>query len=149
MRCYDVAAGMRGLLVQATVAIAIAALTLACAAPASPPTPWSGEFVDLSHVYDQTTIYWPTAETFRLDVVSRGQTPGGYYYSANNVFTAEHGGTHLDAPIHFADGGETVDMLPLQKLIGPGVVIDVTASAEANPDYLVSVAERIIRKNPK
>ena len=41
---------------------------------------------------------------FRLEKVADGMTPGGYYYAANNFFTSEHGGTHIDAPIHFAQG---------------------------------------------
>ncbi len=74
--------------------------------PASPPPASAfpaGELVDLSHTYDATTIFWPTAaEGFRLEKVADGMTPGGYYYAANNFSTAEHGGTHLDAPVHFA-----------------------------------------------
>ena len=73
---------------------------------ASPPPASAfpgGEIVDLSHPYDDTTIFWPTAaEGFRLEKVADGMTPGGYYYAANNFSTAEHGGTHLDAPVHFA-----------------------------------------------
>ena len=53
------------------------------------------------------TIYWPTAKPFTLEVVSAQQTPAGYYYAANNFCAAEHGGTHLDAPVHFAEGRDT------------------------------------------
>jgi kynurenine formamidase len=107
------------------------------AAPAFP----DGELVDLSHTYDQTTIFWPTAAPFALETVSAGMTPGGYYYAANNFSTSEHGGTHLDSPIHFAEGKATVDRIPLNRLVGPAVVIDVTAQADANPDYLITVAD--------
>src|SRR5687768_12080494 len=97
-----------------TLATGVAILASACAAP--PPssfTATSGELVDLSHAYDDTTIYWPTSDRFRLERVSEGVTPAGYYYAANNLFTAEHGGTHIDAPIHFAAGRPTVDQIPL------------------------------------
>ena len=60
-------------------------------------------------------------------------TPAGYYYAANNFFTSEHGGTHIDAPIHFAQGRQTVDQIPLDRLIGDGVVIDVTSAAARTP----------------
>jgi kynurenine formamidase len=97
--------------------------------------------VDLSHTYDETTIFWPTSERFRLDPVSEGMTPGGYYYAANNFFTAEHGGTHLDAPVHFARGAQTVDQVPLERFIGDAVVIDVVYSSDGNADYQVTTED--------
>ena len=81
--------------------------------------------VDLSHAYDGRTLYWPTSETFRLERVADGVTPGGYYYAANNLFTAEHGGTHIDAPHSFCRRRPTVDQIPLERLFGPAVVVDV------------------------
>lgn len=98
--------------------------------------------VDLSHTFDADTIYWPTDKKgFQLDVVSEGRTEGGWYYAANKFETAEHGGTHLDAPVHFAEGKKSADQVPLSSLIGPLVVIDVTKSAHEDPDYRVSVAD--------
>ena len=86
----------------------------------TPPRPFpGGALVDLSHPYDAQAIFWPTAEPFRLDKVADGMTPGGYYYAANDFFTSEHGGTHVDAPIHFAQGHQTVDQMPLDRLLGP------------------------------
>ncbi|MDN3642853.1 cyclase family protein [Lutimonas halocynthiae] len=95
--------------------------------------------VDLSHDYSKETIYWVTAKQFDMDTVFAGQTEGGFYYSANNFSTAEHGGTHLDAPIHFAENGLTVDQIPLESLIGPAIKIDVSENALANRDYLISI----------
>ena len=68
-------------------------------------------------------------------------TDKGYYYSAYSVKTAEHGGTHLDAPVHFAEGRHTTDEVPLNQLIGAAVVIDVSAGAEGNRDYLITVKD--------
>ena len=117
-------------------------LLLACRVPESAPrserTPdllASGTWVDLSHAFSDETIYWPTAKPFRLDVVSAERTPAGFYYAANDFATSEHGGTHLDAPIHFAEGRQTADQIPLERLIGPAVVVDATAQAEENADY--------------
>ena len=107
-----------------------------------PPAFPGGELVDLSHSYDTTTIFWPTAlEGFKLEKVADGVTPAGYYYAANNFCTAEHGGTHLDAPIHFAQGHPAVDQIPLNRLIGPAFVIDVSAAVEKNADYLVTTED--------
>ncbi len=100
-----------------------------------------GEIVDLSHAYDADAIFWPTAETFRLDKVAEGMTAAGYYYAANNFFTSEHGGTHIDAPVHFAEGRQAVDEIPLEKLVGSAVVVDVAAAAAADADYQVSVQD--------
>jgi kynurenine formamidase len=95
----------------------------------------SGTWVDLSHDFSEETVYWPTARPFSLQVVSAERTPAGFYYAANDFCTSEHGGTHLDAPVHFAEGRHTTDQVPLERLIGPAVVVDVTAQAEANADY--------------
>ena len=99
------------------------------------------QIVDLSHSYSDETIYWVTAEEFELDTVFKGETEKGYYYAANNFSTAEHGGTHIDARINFAKDGQTVDQIPLEKLIGKAIKIDVSANALSNPDYLISVAD--------
>ena len=98
--------------------------------------------VDLTHSFDERTLYWPTApSTFQLEVLHRGPTPGGFFYAANRFCTPEHGGTHLDAPIHFAEGRRTVDQVPPRQLIAPAVVIDVAAAAAADPDHRLTAAE--------
>lgn len=97
------------------------------------------KIIDLSHTYSDETVYWVTAKEFRLDTVFEGQTDKGYYYSAYNFSTAEHGGTHIDAPIHFAEKGQTVDEIPLEKLMGSAIKIDVSNNAFNNPDYLITI----------
>jgi kynurenine formamidase len=99
------------------------------------------EWIDLSYTYDETAIFWPTAQPFELEVVAAGMTEGGYYYASNNFCTAEHGGTHLDAPIHFYEGRHTSDQIPLERLVGPTVVLDVSGAAAADRDYQVGVAD--------
>ncbi len=107
--------------------------------PPAPEAVAGWRMVDLSHAYGGGTLYWPTDTTgFRLDTLAEGQTPGGYFYAAKQFATAEHGGTHLDAPFHFAQGGATAESIPLERLILPGIVLDVSQSAEADPDYLVT-----------
>ena len=102
---------------------------------------WEGEWVDLTYPFDEQTIYWPTADKFRLDTVSEGLTDKGYYYSAFEFCAAEHGGTHLDAPVHFAEGKQSMDEIPLDRLIGDAVVIDVSTQALKDKDYLVDVGD--------
>lgn len=98
--------------------------------------------IDLTHPFDERTIYWPTApSSFQLTRLSYGKTEAGYFYAANVFCTPEHGGTHLDAPIHFSESGLTVDQIPVRQLIGPGIVIDVSQRAAADPDYRLSVQD--------
>lgn len=99
----------------------------------------SARIVDLTYPFDQNTIYWPTAISgFQLKRLSFGWTGSGYFYADNSFCTPEHGGTHIDAPIHFAEGRLTVDQVPVRQLIGPGVVIDISRKASADPDYRLS-----------
>ncbi len=96
----------------------------------------TSRIVDLTHPFNASTIFWPTSpSTFKLEQLAHGRTEGGFFYSANAFSTPEHGGTHLDAPIHFAEGGQTTDQIPPGQLIGPAVVIDVSAQSAANADY--------------
>jgi kynurenine formamidase len=94
--------------------------------------------VDLSHSFNERTIYWPTATQFKLTKVAEGETEGGYFYAANDFAAAEHGGTHLDSPVHFARGGDTTDEIPLTRLVGRAIVVDVSSRALADRDYLIS-----------
>ncbi len=100
----------------------------------------TAKIVDLTHSYGPETIYWPTSPSqFELEQLAYGTTDAGYFYSANTLSTPEHGGTHLDAPIHFAEHRWTASEVPLERLIGPAVVIDVVAQAAADPDYRLSI----------
>jgi kynurenine formamidase len=126
------------LLVAIGVALWVGSVRLQQPVASTPSFP-AGELIDLSHAYAADTIFWPTAEKFRLQKDAEGVTPAGYYYASNSFFTSEHGGTHLDAPVHFAQGHQSVDEIPLQRFFGPAVVVDVTKQSEANADYLVTV----------
>jgi len=101
----------------------------------------AGHWIDLSHSYSEDTIYWPTEAGFVHEPGFVGMTDKGYYYSSYSFESAEHGGTHIDAPVHFAKGRKTVDQLDIEQLIGPAAVIDVGALCEANRDYQVAVAD--------
>src|SRR5262245_62325249 len=83
--------------------------------------------VDLTHPYSAQTIYWHNApSTFKLEKLAYGKSEGGWFYSSFAYSSPEHGGTHLDAPIHFSEKGRTADQVPLSQLIAPAVVIDIT-----------------------
>jgi len=96
------------------------------------------EIVDMSYSYSSNTIHWPTEKSFLLEKGFHGFTSHGYYYSSNSFTTAEHAGTHVDAPIHFHENGKTIDEIELQELMGPLVVIDVTEKSQIDRDYRVN-----------
>src|SRR5262245_24904496 len=98
-----------------------------------------GKWIDLTHEFSSETLYWPTAEPFTLESEFHGQTPKGYFYAANRYRASEHGGTHIDAPVHFAEGHKTVDKLSIEQLTGAAVVVDVSAKVKSDPDYQISV----------
>jgi kynurenine formamidase len=112
-------------------------LALAAAAPAFEVD--ESKVVDLTYGFGAQTVYWPTAKGFQLEVVAHGATEAGYFYAANDFCTAEHGGTHMDAPIHFAAAQATADRVPLAAGIGPLVKVDVSATAAADADYRLGV----------
>jgi len=101
-----------------------------------PPT-----LVDLTYPFGDETVYWPTNEPFHWERMRWGMTSAGYWYAAGKFSASEHGGTHIDAPIHFGQGRQTVDEIPLGQLIGPAVVIDVRPQCRANPDYEATVQD--------
>lgn len=119
-----------------------ALLSLAACTATAPLDLRKTELVDLTWAFDEKTLYWPTSPSaFQLQQLAHGETPGGWFYSSNAVCTPEHGGTHLDAPIHFAAGKRTADEIPLEQLVAPAVVIDVAAKATADPDYRLTAAD--------
>ncbi|HEX8692265.1 MAG TPA: cyclase family protein [Longimicrobium sp.] len=121
--------------------ILLVALLTACAHGGAIPL-GGHRTVDLTHPFGPSTLYWPTATTgFALERLSYGETPGGYFYAANAFCAPEHGGTHLDAPIHFAAGQQTADQIPLDRLVAPAVVIDVRQRTATDPDYRLTAAD--------
>ena len=99
------------------------------------------EWIDLTHALSGESVFWPTAEPFEMRTDFEGITERGYYYSAYTFTTAEHGGTHIDAPIHFAEGTRRVDEIPLDQLIGHAATIDVSQRALADCKYQVTIKD--------
>ncbi len=99
------------------------------------------KLVDLTYPFDDKTVYWPTAKPFEWQKESWGKSAGGYWYTAARYSASEHGGTHLDAPIHFGEGKQAADEIPLTRLVGPAIVIDIAAACSGNADYQLSAAD--------
>ena len=125
-----------------TLLLALLALCACTTTTRAPIDVENADLVDLTWSFDERTLYWPSSPSaFELKQLAYGPTPGGYFYSSNTLCTPEHGGTHLDAPIHFAEGKKTADQIPLRQLIAPAVVIDVDAKAAANADYRLTAED--------
>lgn len=99
------------------------------------------EWIDLTHELSSDAVFWPTADPFELRTDFAGYTDKGYYYSAYTFTTAEHGGTHIDAPVHFAEGKHSVNEIPLDQLIGDAVVLDLRERVAGDCNYLVSTGD--------
>ncbi|MSO20795.1 MAG: cyclase family protein [Acidobacteria bacterium] len=99
------------------------------------------KIIDLTYAFDERTIYWSAHEKFQHIPVAFGRTPAGYFYSSYTFAGSEHGGTHMDAPIHFAEGKLTVDQIPIERHIGPGFKISVADQAAQYPDYRITAAD--------
>jgi kynurenine formamidase len=132
------------LLASACGVLFVALALLGCQPASSPdeasPAFPSGTVVDLTYAFTDSSVYWPTAaQEFTLTPEFEGTTDAGYYYSAYAFSASEHGGTHMDAPKHFHEGGAAAHDVPLDRLMGPAIVIDVSEQALDDPDYQVSV----------
>ncbi|WAQ96642.1 ISAHY-like protein [Mya arenaria] len=106
--------------------------------------------VDLTHVYDERVPKYPLGNFGVENFTYYKMTNLFSDYSSNDSDTwitirrmeiYEHQGTHIDAPLHFTNGGQDLTQIPPERLYGPGVVIDVRDKAAANPDYAVTVQD--------
>jgi kynurenine formamidase len=125
----------------------LAPIGFVVAVRAVPPSPAAADAarlaskaVDLTYPFDDQTIYWPLDKAFQWEKTKWGPTPTGWYASAT-YGASEHGGTHLDSPIHFGKDQATVDQIPVSRLIGPAAVIDVRKACAQDRDYQLQVQD--------
>jgi kynurenine formamidase len=96
--------------------------------------------VDLSYAISDKLVAWPGDEKPFAAKVNGTVEKDGYFTRSFSML--EHYGTHLDAPIHFPPGTMPVDKIPLERLFGPAVVIDVAAESAKDADYRLT-AEKV------
>ena len=97
------------------------------------------EWLDMSYSYDSKTNYFPGHTRFKQTSPQNKTAPAGFSYY--DILTSEHGGTHTDAPKHFYEKGKYMDEVLLDELIGPAVVVNISAQTAKNQDYLLSVGD--------
>ncbi len=104
--------------------------------PGEKPTIAAGNVLDLTHPLSPTFPIWPGNAPIKVTNTATRAREG---YFANRWDVAEHHGTHLDAPAHFAPNGVTAERLDAASLIVPAVVIDIRARARHNADAVVTI----------
>src|SRR2546427_2435653 len=115
-----------------TMGLFLAGWLLAWASPASAQLD-ERKLVDLTYPFDERTVYWPTNKPFQWEKTDWGMTAGGYWYASANFATAEHGGTHIHAPIHFGKGRSPAGEIPVQRLVMPAVAVGDTHPGPRDP----------------
>jgi len=123
---------MRGAFVGPGVVVSLVLVT-ACA-PA-PPRPGAVRVIDLGHALDEADPTWSGTPVFTHATVA---TIAKDTYFAAKFSAEEHFGTHVDAPAHFAEQGLTVDRIPADRLVRPGIAVDVVANVRTDEDYRVT-----------
>jgi len=114
----------------------VLALALFLFAQHRPGTPQAGTFrevVDLTHSLPASGFEKPQKSGYRLETVALSEKMSSE--------PSEQFATRIDAPARLRRGTWTVDQIPAGRLIGPLVVLDVSASVRSNPDYEISVQD--------
>jgi kynurenine formamidase len=101
----------------------------------------SAKYVDLTWSFDENSVYWPTNIPYHHDTVFEGINDKGYYYSSFKFSAEEHGGTHFDAPMHFSEGANSIEKVPVEQLVGEGIVVSVKEEVARSKDYQISVGD--------
>ena len=91
--------------------------------------PLGSTWIELTFPFNNKTIYWPGDPTFKLTTTFDNYTSDGYYLFMSLISAPEHGGTHLDAPRHYAKGKWSTDEIPLGRLIGSAIKVDISSKA--------------------
>jgi kynurenine formamidase len=94
--------------------------------------------VDLTQPLGPATVVWPGSPSPVFEPADSYERDGSF---TRVVSFAEHSGTHLDAPAHFAPGTATVEQVPAERLVCQHAVIDIRDRTAENPDYRLAVAD--------
>lgn len=106
---------------------------------------------DVSLALRPDMITWPGEPPPRIEPLRR--IAKGDTANVSVVTLGDHAGTHVDPPIHFLEGGNTVDRLPLDALVGPCVVVAFDGPGHVSAEWLdrakiAAGTERILFKTP-
>jgi kynurenine formamidase len=97
--------------------------------------------VHLSHVIDVDIPQWQGDPDVKFTTIAQKETHG---YFLRELVIGEHSATHINAPISFHANGVGIDEYVAESLIAPSVVIDISAQAAMNPDYVLTVQDILV-----
>lgn len=92
--------------------------------------------LDLTYTAAPDFPLFPGTPPFSIEIANDYASDG---YFSNNLTHNEHTATHMDAPAHFFEGAATADLIPVDQLIAPLIVIDISDRAVSDPDAAVTV----------
>ncbi|HDD56041.1 MAG TPA: cyclase family protein [Chloroflexi bacterium] len=91
---------------------------------------------DISLTITEDLPTWPGDPGIKLEKTS--QIKEGEMANLTHISTSVHVGTHVDAPDHFLGNGETVEKIPLDLLVGPALVVELSSNQTISADDLRS-----------
>ncbi|MGE0627981.1 MAG: cyclase family protein [Hyphomicrobiaceae bacterium] len=134
----------RGLLVQASGLVAGVAAATAVSGSSAQAQQAVSHSIDARRVFDLTHTLTPEFPTFDGKPGIALRPTAQYAKSRYNMMqwtVQEHSGTHIDAPIHFSEKGVGPAELPVETLVVPLAVIDVSAKAGKDADYQLTASD--------
>ena len=104
------------------------------------------EIIDISVPVEPGMVTYPGDPTVTLVRVK--SLADGDVVNLSRLDLGVHTGTHVDAPVHFIEGTPATEALPLDALIGPARVLDLTGAARLDAAAFdgVELAERTLLK---
>ena len=98
----------------------------------------NAKVIDLTIPLGPDIVMWPGAPSPEVETLVTIKHDG---YFARRVSFFEHSGTHFDAPCHFIEGGKSVEHVPVETLVRPAVVIDISKRLGSDADGELTLAE--------
>lgn len=98
----------------------------------------NAKVIDLTIPLGPDIVMWPGAPSPEVETLVTIKHDG---YFARRVSFFEHSGTHFDAPCHFIEGGKSVEHVPVETLVRPAVVIDISKRIGSDADGELTLAE--------
>ncbi len=94
---------------------------------------------DISSPIEPTMPVWPGDPPVSIHEISKIEA--GDDATVSEIRMSVHTGTHIDAASHFIEGGQTIDQIPFDKLVGEVLVLNINQNVKC-------ISERILRKHP-
>ena len=95
------------------------------------------EIIDITIGIKNGMLVWPGDEAAKIGWESK--IADGAMSNVSSIQIGAHVETHIDMPLHFIEGGKTMDDLDLSKMIGKAIVVEVPSGSQIDADFLESL----------